>query len=867
MKSKRVVGILLVIIIVVLCALSLTACLSSIALGLLSRFVNGGSSTDLSEATMTLSQDTYTYDGKACTPTATVKLGSTVLTEDTDYVITYSNNTNAGQAMVTATAKGTTYSGSCSTYFTINPISLESAQVTASSTEVEYNPAGAQITYSVVLNGKSLRLNTDYSVTYKNNDRVGTATATITGINNYSGSITSNFTVTALSLNDAVITLDKTKYKYTGEEIRPEFTLTINGNPVDSSNYNISYTNNVEMSNNATITITGKNNCTGSVSTTFTITDQIFYTITYYSETGSVLKTESYVEGEPISAPDESTIEKEGITGLVGYSYSWYTSTSYRVEYLFGNMPSRDLNLYGKLQKEQGYSFIPYQSTFYNWSTGNEITSEEMLSAFVDYIAFNYVSSDTMFYQYVGNSSFDSSHSYVNLSSSLISGLRQKYSSPTTTKALEKAVDTYLDASTFATNTRKDIVVNMSGNSGFKFYIVYYLSDEAAQEGTYSATNEVMNASATNLNYTIYHTLNVDLHSGSNHTLAIDNATYTLKVYTSNQLAFCLEHGAKPDFDGSTTSQAYKCYQAAISVLNQICNNTMSDYDKALAIYTWIIDNVQYDYNAVTYCEEDNSYGYTLQTNYWMYYDAYYLEGVFAQNGTRVAVCDGMAKAYTLMCQMEGINCVRVTGSVSSGSTSGGHAWNRVCLDGKWYILDTTWGGASNASIKSSLNEECPTGESVNYSYFLVSENDSLLGNRTLYSNKNWRATDEINYFATSTFSVDVDGDGIDEEYSYRISNTNQLTALFLYCILYTDTNGDSLNIDGYTIQFEYTSSSVIENTQAALTAAKAIAYERVGFEKNFHTAYPFNFDNSSATYTLVFTGTYEGYSPPASNT
>ena len=75
------------------------------------------------------------------------------------------------------------------------------------------------------------------------------------------------------------------------------------------------------------------------------------------------------------------------------------------------------------------------------------------------------------------------------------------------------------------------------------------------------------------------------------------------------------------------------------------------------------------------------------------------------------------------------------------------------------------------------------------------------------------------------------------------------------------------MTIDGYTIQFEYTSSSVIENTQDALTAAKAIAYERVGFEKNFHTAYPFNYDSSSGTYTLVFTGTYEGYTPPASNT
>ena len=851
MNSKRVVGILLVIVIVVLCAVSLTACLSAIGLGLLSALL-GTNSTDLSEATMTLSQDTYTYDGKACTPTATVKLGSTTLKEGTDYTLSYSDNINAGKGMVTATALGT-YTGTCSAYFTINAISLEGATVTASNTQVEYSPAGAVNTYSVVLNDKTLRLNSDYAITYENNDRVGTATATISGINNYSGSITSTFEVTALSLTNAVITLSKTKYKYTGEAVEPELVLTINGDEIDSNNYNIAYTNNIEIGDAATITITGKNNCTGSVSTTFTITDQIFHTITFYSESGSIIKTESYVEGEQTYAPDQSTIEKAGVTGLVGYSYTWYSNTRYSSVYTFGTMPDRDVSVYGKLQQEQGYSFLVYD--FYNWSSGNTIDSTEMLQAFVDYIAFNYVSSDTKFYQYVGDSTFDSTNSYMTLSASLLSSLKRSYSSPTVTAALEKAIDAYLTQSTFAVNTRKDIVLNMAGNSGIKFYIVYYVSDEAAIEGTSSATNEVIEASATNLNYTTYKTLNVDLNSGSNHTLAIDSAKYSLQVTTSNQLAFCLEHGAKPIFT-STTCSAYKCYQAAITVLNQICNNTMSDYDKALAIYTWIIDNVQYDYNAVTY-GEDNSYGYNLKTNYWMYYDAYYLEGVFALNGTRVAVCDGMAKAYTLMCQMEGINCVRVTGSVSSGSTSGGHAWNRVYLDGKWYILDTTWGGASNASKKSLLNEECPTGESVNYSYFLVAENDSLLSNRTIYSNGNWRATGNIDYFSTSKFYVDVDGDGIDEDYSFYITNVDQLTALFLYCILYTDSNGDYMGIDGYTIQFSY-SGSVIDSMQTALTNAKAIADERVGFEKNFNTAFPFNYDTSEGTYTLVFTGTYQ---------
>ena len=44
-------------------------------------------------------------------------------------------------------------------------------------------------------NGRVLRLNSDYTVSYKNNKSVGTGTATITGIGNYSGTVSKNFTI------------------------------------------------------------------------------------------------------------------------------------------------------------------------------------------------------------------------------------------------------------------------------------------------------------------------------------------------------------------------------------------------------------------------------------------------------------------------------------------------------------------------------------------------------------------------------------------------------------------------------------------------------------------------------------------------
>ena len=66
-----------------------------------------------------------------------------------------------------------------------------------------------------------------------------------------------------------------------------------------------------------------------------------------------------------------------------------------------------------------------------------------------------------------------------------------------------------------------------------------------------------------------------------------------------------------------------------------------------------------------------------------------------------------MAKAFSLLCNMEGIKAYRICGragtSVSGASGAeltkikqkwGGHAWNKVCIDGEWYAVDPTWGDA-----------------------------------------------------------------------------------------------------------------------------------------------------------------------------
>jgi len=56
------------------------------------------------------------------------------------------------------------------------------------------------------------------------------------------------------------------------------------------------------------------------------------------------------------------------------------------------------------------------------------------------------------------------------------------------------------------------------------------------------------------------------------------------------------------------------------------------------------------------------------------------------------ASCEGYARATQLLMEMQGLPCYIVTGEASNlAGFTGGHAWNKVRIDGAWYHLDSTW--------------------------------------------------------------------------------------------------------------------------------------------------------------------------------
>ena len=138
------------------------------------------------------------YNGSIQTQNPVVKVGDRVLTNGTDYTLSYSNNTNVGTATVTTTGKGN-YTGTVSKTFTISAASLAGAEVSGIAGRT-YNGSAQTQSPTVKLSGKTLANGTDYTLSYANNTNAGTATVTITGKGNYSGSISKTFTISQAAL-------------------------------------------------------------------------------------------------------------------------------------------------------------------------------------------------------------------------------------------------------------------------------------------------------------------------------------------------------------------------------------------------------------------------------------------------------------------------------------------------------------------------------------------------------------------------------------------------------------------------------------------------------------------------------------------
>lgn len=111
---------------------------------------------------------------------------------------------------------------------------------------------------------------------------------------------------------------------------------------------------------------------------------------------------------------------------------------------------------------------------------------------------------------------------------------------------------------------------------------------------------------------------------------------------------------------------------AARPSVTQIVNNAVdlcrqetngSEYDMALWLHDWTLDQLEYDHN-LNWCSAES--------------------GLTRHQGT----CESYQRIYTKLLNAAGIANGRITGN--------GHTWNAVKIDGKWCQMDLTWDDTSD---------------------------------------------------------------------------------------------------------------------------------------------------------------------------
>ncbi|WP_026498437.1 leucine-rich repeat domain-containing protein [Butyrivibrio sp. WCD2001] len=152
------------------------------------------SKNDLAQAEIILSESDYVYDGQEKKPSAQVKYNNQLLTEGTDYELTYTGTVGPGMATVTVTGKGR-YKGQKSANYSIGGISIENAVIKLNHTIYTYTGSEKKPTPTVTLDGITLVRDVDYKVSYENNLDVGTGLVIITGIGKYSGAVSQSFQI------------------------------------------------------------------------------------------------------------------------------------------------------------------------------------------------------------------------------------------------------------------------------------------------------------------------------------------------------------------------------------------------------------------------------------------------------------------------------------------------------------------------------------------------------------------------------------------------------------------------------------------------------------------------------------------------
>ena len=177
--------------------------------------------------------------------------------------------TGTGYVTVTASANGYD-SVSKDVKIVVSKKSLNNGLLTLSETSYVYDGTYKKPAATVTFGGKVLQEGKDYTISYRNNLNIGVATVIATGMGDYTGYTSKNFTITKRAMAGGTVSV-ASSVSFTGSNITPSVTVKVAGRSLtNGTDYTVSYSNNKNVGK-ATVKITGKGNYSGSLSAKFDI--------------------------------------------------------------------------------------------------------------------------------------------------------------------------------------------------------------------------------------------------------------------------------------------------------------------------------------------------------------------------------------------------------------------------------------------------------------------------------------------------------------------------------------------------------------------------------------------------------------------
>lgn len=172
-----------------------------------------------------------------------------------------------------------------------------------------------------------------------------------------------------------------------------------------------------------------------------------------------------------------------------------------------------------------------------------------------------------------------------------------------------------------------------------------------------------------------------------------------------------------------------------------------SEYERVIYANNYIVDNCVYDSEAAEISEivgnESDAYGVLVD---------------------KKAVCSGYSRAFQLLCERLGLECVNITGIGRELA----HQWNCVKIDGEWYNVDVTWNDYKQTGLENGYlilsDEQFYPDHTASKLYSQVSDEEFLQNPENYNTFIPECGSEKYNYFRMSyPVLYDFGGENYDE--------------------------------------------------------------------------------------------------------